>query len=448
MEAANGGPVGEPAGTVLRGPSGPVPRGGRKRGHDRRRRLRFQGGGPGLDWDLANVVRSPFQRDGRAARLRPFAAVALLAEASLALPPGPQSVPSLVASLVLLGAVAGAIFLPWDRLPRSLAVCVPLAYLGSVLALTIAAGGTRSGVGLVLLVPVVWTALFHRPWESACVVAALAAAAFLASFFPRETPPATIARRVFFFTAVAVLISVAVHELRARASRSEAATARLQGRMRELSIVADRDRIAASLQDTVVQRLFAAGLSLQGTGLLTREPELAARINAVVQSLDDAVKLLRQSIFGLAHGLPDRGLRRSILDLSNELTPVLGMVPEVVLDGPLDTDVPPRLSAQLLTALREALLQSGTGARASRVAVTVEIRGGEVALTVTDDGIRWGARTLGDGPRLDMLEQLARRIGGTMQVSPAAGGGEQLVWRAPLGPVPATDPPASAPDAA
>jgi hypothetical protein len=102
----------------------------------------------------------------------PFAAVAGVAEASLALPPGPQSAAGLAVSLILLGAVAGAVFLPWERLPRWSLVLVPLAYLESVLALTLASGGTRSGVQLVLLVPVVWSALFQRPWESACVVAA------------------------------------------------------------------------------------------------------------------------------------------------------------------------------------------------------------------------------------------------------------------------------------
>ena len=38
----------------------------------------------------------------------------------------------------------------------------------------------------------------------------------------------------------------------------------MQDRLREMSILADRDRIASSLHDTVVQRLFAAGLALQG----------------------------------------------------------------------------------------------------------------------------------------------------------------------------------------
>ncbi|MGE5137071.1 MAG: sensor histidine kinase [Gemmatimonadota bacterium] len=414
MDAGNGSLGREPARAVTRpGPLGIV-------------------GGPGPDGGTGQR-RSPFDRDGRLARVLPFAVVAAVAEASLALPPGPQSATGLAVSLVLLAATAGAVFLPWGWLPRWLAVGVPLIYLVSVLGLTVASGGFNSGVDLMLLVPVVWTALFHRPWESAVVVTALAGAGFVASLFPGEAPPAIIARRVLFLTAVAVMISVAAHILRAQVRRSEAATARLQGRLRELSITADRDRIASSLHDTVVQRLFTAGLSLQGAGQLTGEPELRRRIDAVVQNLDDAITLLRQSIFGLGHGLPVRGLRRGILDVSNELTPLLGMVPEVVLDGPIDTAVPPPLGAQLLTALREALAQSGRGAHATRVSVTVAAGPDTVCLTIADDGVGWAARAAGDGPRLHTLRDLAERMGGTLRTRPADGG-EELVWQVPLPP--------------
>jgi hypothetical protein len=54
--------------------------------------------------------------------------------------------------VALLLAVAAAFALPWPRLPAWSAVLVPLAYCGSVLALILAAGVT-SGVGLVILVP-------------------------------------------------------------------------------------------------------------------------------------------------------------------------------------------------------------------------------------------------------------------------------------------------------
>src|ERR1700742_4493079 len=96
----------------------------------------------------------PFQGPSLWPRVLPFAAVAVLAEASLALPPGPRSPGAVVASVLLLVATAAAFLLPWPRLPHWTPVVVPLLYVGSVLALIMAAGST-SGVGIVILIPLV-----------------------------------------------------------------------------------------------------------------------------------------------------------------------------------------------------------------------------------------------------------------------------------------------------
>ena len=134
-------------------------------------------------------VRSgyPLRGAGLLTRALPFAIVAIAAEASLALPSGVRSVPAAVVSLVLLAATGAAFLLPWARLPGWAPVLVPLVYTGSVLALILAAGPT-SGVGIVILIPLTWTALFHHRWESACVVAAIVAVEVIISLTPPPQP--------------------------------------------------------------------------------------------------------------------------------------------------------------------------------------------------------------------------------------------------------------------
>ena len=73
--------------------------------------------------------------------------MAVLAEVSLALPPGVQSWPAVIASIVLLLAVLASFALPWQRLPSWMTVLVPLAYTGSVLALILAASMYPSSPG-------------------------------------------------------------------------------------------------------------------------------------------------------------------------------------------------------------------------------------------------------------------------------------------------------------
>jgi signal transduction histidine kinase len=292
----------------------------------------------------------PFRGYGPLARVAPFAVVAVLAEASLALPPGPGSAWATAVSVVLLLAVPAAFLLPWARLPAWLSVLVPLAYAGSVLALILAAG-TTSGVGIVILIPLVWTALFHRRWESAWVVAAVVAVEVITSLTPVAVSDAVIARRVILWTSLGTLISMAAHGLRDRIRHSLREQARLQDRLRELTVLEDRDRIAADLQDKVIQQIFAAGMTLQSAAALTAEPEVRRRVEASVDDLDQVLRTLRDTIFGLQQRLRGHGLRQEIIELCDELSPP----PEVSFSGPVDGALHPGTRAQLIELLREAL---------------------------------------------------------------------------------------------
>ncbi len=149
--------------------------------------------------------------------------------------------------------------------------------MASVFPLIQAAGGEYAGIMLILLSPIIWTALYHCPWESACVsVAALAVVLAISLMDAPATTAAVLIRRMSAWAALTVMIAVAGHGLRARIRRSRQQAALMQARLREMSIMADRDRIARSLHDTVVQRLFASGLSLQGVmGLLGSRPDVA-----------------------------------------------------------------------------------------------------------------------------------------------------------------------------
>jgi signal transduction histidine kinase len=69
-----------------------------------------------------------------------------------------------------------------------------------------------------------------------------------------------------------------------------------QGRARGAE---DRERIAADQQDQVIQRIFAAGLTFQEAASLTGGPEVRRRVEASVDDLDDVLRSLRDTIFGL-----------------------------------------------------------------------------------------------------------------------------------------------------
>jgi signal transduction histidine kinase len=386
--------------------------------------------GPSL-LDSASAASSPFGTPGLAARAGPFAVVAIVAEASLALPPGTTVGPAVIVSLVLLAAVALAFLLPWGRLPSWTPVLVPLACTGWALTLTLAAG-TVSGVSLVLLIPLIWSALFHRPWESACVVAAIVAEQIAVSVV-QSAPGAVTIRRALLWAALGGLLAVATHGLRDRIRRSHQETARLQERrLRELTIVEDRDRLAAELQSSVVKRLFAAGLKLQGVLSLAGTDEVRRRVESSVGDLDDAIRLLRQAIFGLESRLDGLGLRQRVLRMCAGVSPV----PEITFSGPVDDALPGEACDHLLDMLRMALGLIGPDA----VQTAVGLAAGQ-ALTVVVTGTGTGRQSSGGngyGKDLSALRDKARQAGIAIEVSPAADG-TRLAWSVPVlpGPPPA-----------
>ncbi len=366
---------------------------------------------------------SPFGKPGLAVRVGPFALVAVAAEASLALPPGTRVGTAVIFSLVLLAAVALAFLLPWDLLPAWMRVLVPLACTGWALALTLAAGAV-SGIGLVVLIPLIWTALFLHPWESACVVAAIVAAEAVVSV-AQSVPDAVTVRRVLLWAALGGLLAVATHGLRDRIRQSQLASAQLQERLRELTIVQDRDRLAAALQESVVQRIFGAGLKLQSVLSLPARAEVRRQVESSVADLDDAIRLLRQAIFGLERRLDDPSLRQRVLQLCGELSPV----PEITFAGPVDAALPAAAGDQLVDMLRTALGLIGPEARQT----SVDLRAGD-ALTVVVTGTSpdWpSADGGGSGPDFSSLRDRAGQAGIAVEVGPVQGGA-RLAWSLPL----------------
>ena len=104
--------------------------------------------------------------------------------------------------------------------------------------------------------------------------------------------------------------------------------ARLPDRVAELSLMEDRERIAADLHDTIVQRLFAAGLDLQVALQTITDPVASDRIHRAVDDLDETIRQIRTTVFALqAPQLAEQGLRSEILDAAAEAALTSGSIP-------------------------------------------------------------------------------------------------------------------------
>src|SRR3954454_12057552 len=88
-----------------------------------------------------------------------------------------------------------------------------------------------------------------------------------------------------------------------------------------VALVDERERIARDLHDDVIQRLFATGLTLQSTAVMTTDERITERINRAVDDLDATIRQVRAAIFHLRQPLDDRrSLRGEILRICSDAT--------------------------------------------------------------------------------------------------------------------------------
>ncbi len=212
----------------------------------------------------------------------------------------------------------------------------------------------------------------------------------------------------------------------------EAATALELARARvetqRLITLEDRERIAADLHDMVIQRLFAAGMRLQGMVPLIENAAVTYRVQEVVDDLDATIGEIRQAIFGLHR--PDvepPSLETTLRDVIAGNAAYLGFVPTLRIEGDLAA-VPSRASDQLIPVITEALSNVARHAAADCVEVDIVASADGIALTVTDNG-RGIQPTDTPGNGLANLARRARSLGGRFHTGPGASGtGTTLHW--------------------
>ncbi len=201
-----------------------------------------------------------------------------------------------------------------------------------------------------------------------------------------------------------------------------------QRRMRELDVVADRERIARDLHDHVIQRLFAVGLSLQGAIPRARSADVQQRLNDTVDELQAVIQEIRTTIFDLHGGSSGTTrLRQRISDAVAAFSRE-GVRTGVHFVGPLSV-VDGNLADHAEAVVLEALSNAMRHADARTVSVTVRVED-ELTVEVADDGCGMPADVTASG--LTNLRRRAEGLGGNLSLTDAAGGGTVLNWSVPL----------------
>jgi signal transduction histidine kinase len=224
-----------------------------------------------------------------------------------------------------------------------------------------------------------------------------------------------------------------VHSFAAQASVALERDRDRQG-LQRMALLEEQERIARDLHDSVIQRLFAVGLSLQAMSRLVEDPHARQRLAAAVDDLDLTVRHIRTVIFDVEapRSGVEYGVRSKVLELTREAGRAMGFEPRVTFSGPLDSIVPSPLGDDLVATLREALSNTARHAHAAQVNVEVAVDGTSIVLRVFDDGIGFAPAEATGGHGLRNMRARAERLGGHFDIAAGPDGGTHLEWSAPL----------------
>jgi signal transduction histidine kinase len=190
----------------------------------------------------------------------------------------------------------------------------------------------------------------------------------------------------------------------------------------------DHERIAGDLHDHVIQELFALGMKLQGQAARS-DPATAARVNGYIDTLDEIIKKIRASIFGLQQPRQAPiGLQARVLEIIDEHAPQLGFTAGASFAGAPGPGVDETLAHDILAVTREALSNCARHAHATAVTVALTVQDGLVTLDITDNGGGLGTPTRSSG--LASMRRRAENNGGNLQITAPPGGGTRLTWTA------------------
>jgi nitrate/nitrite-specific signal transduction histidine kinase len=215
--------------------------------------------------------------------------------------------------------------------------------------------------------------------------------------------------------------------------------AQLYEQLERMAVVEERYRLSREIHDGLAQTLSYLGLQAERVESLInggRSETASQEIGEMRQSIRAAYLDAREAIDGLRLSLdsPD-SIARRFNEYVAEFSRQSGIAAQFTA-APDDLTVDPAIGVQLLRIVQEALTNIRKHAHAHNVAVQMNASGGELELTVTDDGRGFpdSARSsrAHHGHGLTIMRERAESLRGSLTVATGAGQGTRLVVMIPF----------------
>jgi signal transduction histidine kinase len=328
----------------------------------------------------------------------------------------------------------------WQKQPWALVVTFVLAVVVAAILSWI------HGVFVLLLFSFFGTAFGVLPFAGAVPVVVLSSLALAARFIgtPGERPLRDSVLILVGFLGMALLdilfglfVGSVVRQNKERRRMLEELEAARGERLRaerEAGALAERQRLAGEIHDTIAQDLTSIVLQLQNADAeLDADPRGAReRIGRALatarESLGEARRVLWALRPELLEGEPfDRTVQRIVKSWSERS----GVEAQTCVTG-TTSPLSAQIEVTLVKAVQEALANVHRHARARRVSVTLSYMGDQLSLDVQDDGKGYDPAAPAGGYGLLALRERLEAAGGRVTVESAPGEGTTVSVQVPL----------------
>jgi len=280
----------------------------------------------------------------------------------------------------------------------------------------------RHGAAVVLVVAAGWTWQLSRergavPWPAVAAVCVFAVGTLLSVGYV-----GTIVRQS--------------RERQRLVEQLQATQAELAAAEREAGMLAERQRLARDLHDTLTQGFASVVLLLEAAqeSLATGRP-VDQHVAQALRSARDNLAESRRVVWALRpRPLAEQPLPQALEELTGRLAEETGLQAGTVVTGTA-RPLPAQVEEALLRIGQESLANVRKHAAASRVALTLSYLDDAATLDVHDDGVGFdqaAAEDVAGGLGLHAMRERAAALGGSLVVESAPGEGTTIAVEIPV----------------
>ena len=210
---------------------------------------------------------------------------------------------------------------------------------------------------------------------------------------------------------------------------------RLRGHIEEIAVVAERQRLARDLHDSINQSLYSINLFTHAAREASEDDDptqLADRLTRIETIALDALKEMRLLLYQMQPDvLAEHGLAEALQLRLDSVERQLGIDVDYQVVGEVD-DLPPNIAEALYWAAMETLNNSLKHAGASHVRIRLTMNEPVIELEITDNGRGFELEQVNRGMGLENIRQRLEQLNGCLSVSSAVGIGTSVEFAVSL----------------